>query len=46
MTFHDRYDVNNNDYQAVALLFASTSKQINKNPKTGEIISKKGSLHN
>ena len=41
MTFLDRYDVKNNDYQSVALLPASTSKEINKNPKTGEIISKK-----
>ena len=41
MTFLDRYGVNNNDYQTVALLPASTSKEINKNPKTGEIISKK-----
>ena len=41
MNFLDRYDVNNNDYQSVALLPASTSKEINKNPKTGEIISKK-----
>ena len=40
MTFLDRYDVKNNDYQSVALLPASTSKEINKNPKTGEIISK------
>ena len=41
LTFLDRYEVNNNDYQSVALLPASTSKEINKNPKTGEIISKK-----
>ena len=41
MTFLDRYGVNNNDYQSVALLPASTSKEISKHPKTGEIISKK-----
>ena len=41
IAFLDRLGVRNNDSQAVALLPASTSKKINKNPKTGEIISKK-----
>ncbi len=39
--FLDQLGVRNNDSQSVALLPASTSKKINKNPKTGEIISKK-----
>ena len=41
IAFLDRLGVRNNDSQSVALLPASTSKKINKNPKTGEIISKK-----
>ena len=41
ITFLDRYGVNNNDYQSVALLPASTSKEVRKNYKTGEIISTK-----
>ena len=41
MTFLDRYGVTNNDYQTIALLPASTSTEISKHPKTGEIISKK-----
>ena len=41
IAFLDLHGVKNNDYQSVALLPASTSKEINKNPETGEIISKK-----
>ena len=39
--FLKRNGVNNNDYQTVALLPASTTTEISKNPKTGEIISRK-----
>jgi len=41
LAFLSRNGVKEDDYQIVALLPASTSKEISKNPKTGEIISKK-----
>ena len=41
INFLNRHGVSNNNYQSIALLPASTSKNISKNPKTGEIISRK-----
>ncbi len=41
IAFLDSQGVTNNDYQTVALLPATTSKEINKNTKTGDIISTK-----
>ena len=41
ITFLNHNGVQNNDYQTVALLPVSTSKEISKHPKTGEIISEK-----
>ena len=39
ISFLNRHGIQNNDYQTVALLPASTSKKISKHLKTGEIIS-------